>query len=161
VDAFLAWMQASALGEAVRAAGPWVYGVINLTHIIGIATLFGSLLVLDLRLLGLWPRLPIGVLSDAVVPVATTGFFVAVTAGTCMLATNALDYAGNPFLLVKFPAIALGVINVGVVKRTRAWRDRRTREPSRRERRQLAVLGGISLACWTTAVAAGRLIAYW
>jgi hypothetical protein len=161
VDAFLAWMQASALGEAVRAAGPWAYGVINLTHIVGIATLFGSLLLLDLRLLGLWPRLHIGLLSDAVVPVATIGFVIAATAGACMLATNALDYAGNPFLLIKFPAIALGVINVGVVNATRAWRDRRTRDLSRAERRQLAILGGISLACWSTALAAGRLIAYW
>jgi hypothetical protein len=29
------------------------------------------------------------------------------------------------------------------------------------ENRQLAIMGGISLACWLTVVTAGRLIAYW
>jgi hypothetical protein len=35
------------------------------------------------------------------------------------------------------------------------------RELGARERRQLAVFGGVSLASWLTAVACGRLIAYW
>jgi hypothetical protein len=35
------------------------------------------------------------------------------------------------------------------------------RDPSDRERRQLAVAGGVSLLSWLTAVAAGRLIGYW
>jgi len=48
-----------------------------------------------------------------------------------------------------------------VLSRLTAWRERGARELSRAERFQLAVTGGISLACWFTAIAAGRLIAYW
>ncbi|MBI4887432.1 MAG: DUF2214 domain-containing protein, partial [Acidobacteria bacterium] len=50
---FLAWMQASTLGVSMRESGVWTYAVVNLTHILGVATLFGSILILDLRLLGL------------------------------------------------------------------------------------------------------------
>ena len=47
---FLAWMEASALGELVRESGVWTYGIVNLGHILGVSTLFGSLLILDLHL---------------------------------------------------------------------------------------------------------------
>jgi hypothetical protein len=42
-----------------------------------------------------------------------------------------------------------------------AWRARGARELTPRERRQLAIFGGVSLASWLTALACGRLIAYW
>jgi len=78
-----------------------------------------------------------------------------------LFATKATEYVGNPFIYIKFPAIALGLINVLVLSRLPAWRDRAMREQSRSERFQLALAGGIWLACWLTAIAAGRLIAYW
>ena len=157
----MAWLEASTLGQLMRGSGVWMYGIVNLAHILGVASLFGSILVLDLRLLGLWRRIPIAALSAAAVPVATAGFLVAATTGLGLLATKATEYVGNPFLLIKFPAIALGVINVAIITRSSAWRARGVRELSSAENRQLALLGGISLICWTTAMTAGRMIAYW
>lgn len=158
---FLAWMESSALGHVMRETGPWTYAIVNLTHVLGVASLFGSMLLLDLRLLGLWRRIPLAELAGATVQVGTLGFAVAATTGVGLLATNATDYIGNPFLLVKFPAIGLGLINVLVLTRSPAWQARGERELSRRENRQLAVMSGISLGCWLTAITAGRMIAYW
>ena len=158
---FLSWMESSALGVAIREAGPWFYAAINLAHILGIATLFGSILVLDLRLLGFWRRVPLAPLVTAADPIAGAGFALAVTTGVCLLATNATEYIGNPFLLIKFPAIAVGVVNVVLVHRSTAWKAHAERELTPRETRQLRIMGGISLASWLTAVSAGRLIAYW
>ena len=158
---FLSWMEHSALGWFMRDSSLWTYPVINLAHILGIAALFGATLIIDLRLLGLWRRVPLAALSDATVPVAKAGFLVAVSTGSGLLATKATEYYGNPFLLIKFGAIAFGLINVLVLNFSGAWRARRTRPLSASEDRQLAVMGGISLACWLTAVTAGRLIAYW
>ena len=154
-------MEASALGHYMRESGPWTYAVVNLSHILGVATLFGSVLVLDLRLLGCWRRIPIATLASATTPVATVGFGIAALAGTALLATKATDYLNNPFFDIKFPAIALGLINVLILNLSPAWRARGTRELSRAEQRQLAVMGGISMACWLTAVSAGRMIGYW
>ena len=158
---FLSWMEASALGQFMRQAGPWAYAITNVTHVFGVATLFGSILVLDLRLLGAWRRVPLAPVASAITPVSVAGFAVAAMSGLCLLATTATDYDGNPFLFIKFPAIALGLVNVLVLQRSQAWRARGTRELSQGERRRLAVMGGLSLACWVTAIAAGRLIAYW
>ena len=154
-------MQSSSLGHFMRESGPWTYAIVNLAHVLGISTLFGSILVLDLRLVGIGRRLPLAAVSSAVVPVATAGFLIAATTGVGLLATKATEYVGNPFLLIKFPAIALGLLNVGVLKRTSAWRAHRFRELTAGEQRQLAVFGGLSLLCWLTAITAGRMIAYW
>jgi len=161
VAEFLAWMQSSTLGVVMRESGPWTYGIVNLGHILGVSTLFGSILILDLHLIGLWRRAPLAALSRATVPVATVGFAIAVTTGAALLSSNATEYIGNPFFAVKFPVIGLGLINAWVLGRLPAWKARGERELSRREDRQLAVMGGLSLSCWLTAISAGRMIGYW
>ena len=157
----LVWLEGSALGHAMRNAGVWTYGIVNLTHILGVSSLFGSVLVLDLRLIGLWRRVPLGAIARPTVPIATAGFIVAATSGVCLITTNGSEYVGNPFLLIKFPAIVLGVVNVAVLSRLPAWKARETREVTESEQRVLSVFGAISLLSWLTAIGAGRLIGYW
>ncbi|MGH6689110.1 MAG: DUF6644 family protein [Vicinamibacterales bacterium] len=157
----LAWMEASMLGVWVRQSGVWTYAILNLFHIIGVSTLFGSILMLDLRLMRVTRHVPIDALARVSVPLAKGGFAVAAATGVTMLCTNATEYVGNPFLLIKFPAILLGVVNVGLISRLPAWRATRERELTAREDRQLTVMGALSLASWLTAVAAGRMIGYW
>src|SRR6266496_2953619 len=102
---FMAWLQHSAIGHAMRESGVWTYAIVNLAHILGIATLFGAVLVLDLRLLGVWRNVALQAIAQPVVPVAAAGFIVAASSGICLLATKATEYVGNPFLYIKFPAI--------------------------------------------------------
>ena len=158
---FLIWLEASPLGVFTRGLGVWSYGIINLVHILGIMMLFGSILLLDLRLLGLWRTVPLAALSRPVIPLAITGFIVAVASGVPMLAVKAGDYADNPFLLIKFPAIFLALVNIWLVHRSAAWRAHRARDLDRRERRQLAFGASASLALWLTVITSGRMIGYW
>jgi hypothetical protein len=158
---FMAWLQNSALGHAMRESGVWTYAIVNLTHILGIATLFGAVLVLDLRLLGAWKHITVAAIAEPAVPIAATGFFLAAISGVCLLATKATEYVGNPFLYIKFPAIGLGVLNVLILNLLPGWKERKTRDLSPREQSQLAVVGGVSLFCWLTAITAGRMIGYW
>jgi len=157
----LAWLQSSVLGEFMTSSGPWTYPIVNVIHVFGVATLFGSVAVMDLRLLGAWRRAPLPAITTVAAPVAMAGFAVAATSGVCLLAANALDYEHNPVLLVKFSAIALGFVNAVALRRTPAWRAHTTRDLSAAEARRLGVMGAVSLASWTTAVGAGRMIGYW
>ena len=161
MEPVLAWLEGSALGHAVRASGVWTYAILNLVHIFGIASLFGAVLALDLRLLGIWRSVPVDVLARPMIPIATTGFFLAALSGICMLAANATEYIGNPLLAVKFAAIGAGVLNVGAAGRLPAWRSRNVEPFSLASERQLAMAGGVSLVCWVTAITAGRMIGYW
>ena len=158
----LTWIEQTGLGHMMRESGPWTYAIVNVAHILGVATLFGSVLVLDLRLLGVWSRrVRIADLSAPVVMVAMPAFLVAIVTGAALLATKATAYVDNPFLIIKFPAIALGMLNAGILNMTPAWREIGVRALRPGERRQLAVMGGISLVSWLTAVTAGRMIGYW
>jgi hypothetical protein len=145
----------------MRESGVWTYGIVNLVHILGVASLFGAVLILDLRLLGVWRRVNLAAISAPTVQVASVGFVVAATSGVCLLATKATEYVGNPFLYIKFPAIGLGILNVVVLKSLAAWKEHKARELSASEQSKLAAAGGISLFCWFTAITAGRMIGYW
>jgi hypothetical protein len=161
VEPVLAWLEGSPLGYAIRNSGVWTYAILNLTHILGISSLFGALLTLDLRLIGVWRHVPIAAIARPVVPIATTAFLVAVSSGICMLATNGTEYIGNPFLPIKFTAIGAGLANVAIVNRIPGWRFRDTAPITPRDERWLAAAGATSLLCWLTAVGAGRMIGYW
>jgi len=157
----LAWLQSSALGTLMRDSGPWTYPVVNVIHVLGVATLFGAVLILDLRLLGVGRGAPLAAITTIAAPVAMAGFALAAASGVCLLAANALEYQGNPVLLVKFSAIGLGLANAVALRYTAAWRAHTARDLSRAEARRLALMGGVSLASWLTAVGAGRIIGYW
>lgn len=157
----LAWLESSALGAFMRDTGPWTYPVVNVIHVVGVATLFGAVLVLDLRLLGVGRGAPLVAITTIAAPVAMAGFALAAASGVCLLAANALEYQGNPVLLVKFSAIGLGLVNAFALRYTAAWRAHKTRELSHPEARRLALIGAVSLASWLTAVVAGRTIGYW
>lgn len=159
--AVLTWLRASPLGDFMRDSSPWTYPVTNLVHVLGLGTLLGAVLVLDLRLLGLWKHTPLAAIAAAASPVAAAGFTIAIVSGIGLLSANATDYIGNPMLLIKFPAIALGLLNAVAIRRSSAWRALGTRDLDDAEQRRLRAAGGVSLACWFTAIAAGRMIGYW
>jgi formate-dependent nitrite reductase membrane component NrfD len=162
LNELLGWLEASALGEAVRGAGVWSYGVINAAHILGVATLFGAILVLDLRLIGFGRHRNVSDIAGATVPVAATGLALAVITGVCLLATNGSEYSGNPFLPIKFAAIGVGALNLAVLHRLRGWRAVRDGQPvDASAAAALRAGGAVSLASWITAVVAGRMLGYW
>ena len=158
---FLTWLESSPLGAFTRSLGVWSYGVINLVHILGIILLFGSILILDLRLRGAWRQIPLALLSRPTTRMAQIGFILAVCSGLPMISVKSTDYIGNPFLLIKFPAIALALLNVWLVHRTEAWRAHRVRELMPRERKRLAIGAALSLTFWLTAITGGRMLGYW
>ena len=59
-------IEMSALGVAMRQS-LWLYPIVEIVHLAGIALLFGSIAILDLRLLGLSRAIP--VVYDAARPV--------------------------------------------------------------------------------------------
>ena len=158
---FLTWLEASPLGAFTRSLGVWSYGVINLVHILGITLLFGSILILDLRMLGAWRQIPLGVLSRPTTRMAQIGFVLALCSGLPMISVKSTDYIGNPFLLIKFPAIALALLNVVVLHRSVAWQAHRTRTLTMPEQNRLAVHAALSIGLWLTVITAGRMIGYW
>jgi hypothetical protein len=159
---FMAWLEGSALAECLRGLGVWTYGLLNLAHILGISVLFGAVLVLDLRLIGLWRSIAVTSLIRPTVPLAAGGFVVAATSGVMMLTFNTTEYHGNPFIYAKFPLIVFGLLNVAVVQRLPAWRRAASGQAAASgDPGLLRVCGAISLLTWLGVVTCGRMIGYW
>src|SRR5690625_2955714 len=96
----LSALEGSALGAVLRGWGVWTYGFLNLGHALGFSLLLGTVVLLDLRLLGLWRSMPITTIARPTVPLAAVGFVIAVISGVCMISFNATEYYDNPFLLL-------------------------------------------------------------
>ncbi len=159
---WMAWLEASALADFLRGLGIWTYGLLNLAHILGIATLFGAVMLLDLRLIGLWRSIPAAHLIRPAVPLAAVGFLFAVASGIMMFSFNTTEYHGNPFLYVKLPLIVVGLANVAFIQRLAAWRRAVSDAPAAAgDQRLLTIFGAVSLLIWSGVIACGRMIGYW
>jgi hypothetical protein len=158
---FLRWLEASPLGHFMRESWVWTYSLFNLAHILGVALLFGAIVVLDLRLLGAWSSIPLALLSRPLVTVAASGVALAASTGIFLLATKAHEYASNNFLAVKIVFITLALLNIVLLHRSPAWKAHAVRPLTLTERQRLAARGAASLMLWLGAIICGRMIAYW
>lgn len=157
IEAALAWLETSPMAEAL-AASRYVYPLVNAAHILGLATLFGSILALDLRLLGAFSAIPARPLALVLPRVAASGLALAVLTGFLLFTVEPLDYAANTAFLSKVSLVGLGTAHAILVHRSTAWRAFvRDDAPIGRRLRSSAAL---SIALWTAAILAGRLIAF-
>ena len=69
----------------------WVYPILEIIHIIGIALLLGNLIVFEARVLGAGKTLDLTALARLALPLAVLGFLLAAMSGLTMFATQALE----------------------------------------------------------------------
>src|SRR5436305_15212247 len=88
-------IEGSALGQAMRQS-LWLYPAVEIVHITGIGLLFGSIAVLDLRLLGLSRTIPVRRLAAHVLPWTAASFLLIVPTGLAMFTAHATELIGRP-----------------------------------------------------------------
>jgi hypothetical protein len=133
------------------------YIVLNAGHILAIGTLLGSVLLLDLRLLGLVGRYPLAGLVAPLATLAALGVSAAMLTGLALFTVRPDAYLANPAFLAKLVLIALAMLNAGLVRATGAW-GRALRDGTVRPSLRLAA--GLSLMLWPAALLAGRWIGF-
>ena len=143
MDGLLLDLQQSGLGQAMR-SWRWLYPAVNTAHILGLALMFGSLVVLHLRTLALSRGPDLASLDRLVTPIAATGLALAITSGAAMFSTDAVKYAASTLFVTKMALVAAGILNVAWLKRQRAAKP--------------AAL--VSLIVWVAVIVCGRLLGY-
>src|ERR671919_220445 len=113
-------LQETDLATALRQSF-WVYPIVNAGHIVGLALLFGAIVPLDLRLLGLWPRVPLAAMSRILLPVTLAGLALAVPTGVLLFSVRATEYIATPLLWIKFSLIACAIANALLLRLSLAW----------------------------------------
>jgi hypothetical protein len=71
IEAWMAELEATVLAAALRGS-VWAYPLVNAGHILGVALLIGSIVPLDLRLLGLWQAVPLASLWRVLTRITAT-----------------------------------------------------------------------------------------
>ena len=136
----------------------WAYPMLLAVHIVGLATVVGIFSVRDLRLLGLFSGLHPRVFLQ-LGRLAWAGFIVNAVSGILLFTSQAVTFVGNTPFLVKIAAIITGMVLAGVIQarlRTELVMAESVVSPGP----SIRAVAAASLACWLTAIIAGRLIAY-
>ena len=136
----------------------WAYPLVNTAHLVGVALLFGAIAPLDLRLLGLWPTLPLAPLARVLVPVAGSGLTLALLTGPVLFLADPRRYGPLGLFQFKLALMSLAVFHVFWVHQSRAWTTGLTGQTALAVRLRWA--GLISLTLWFSVLLCGRLIAY-
>jgi hypothetical protein len=151
-------LQNTGIATALRQSF-WVYPMVNAGHIVGLALLFGAIVPLDLRLLGVWRTMPLAVMSRILLPVALAGLALAVPTGILLFSVRATEYAATPLLWIKFSLIACAIANALLLRLSLAWAVAEHSDlAGTMPRLQLA--GALSIGLWLAVIVVGRMIGY-
>jgi hypothetical protein len=155
-------LEASGLGQAMR-QWLWLYPSVETVHIVGIGLLFGSIAVLDLRLLGLSRTISVRTLARHVLPWTAASFLLIVPSGLMMFTAHASEFIDSPVFVLKMCLIMAAGLNAAlfhtmVFRTADVWdaEDMRKLLPPPSAR----VSAALSLLIWISVIACGRLLAY-
>ena len=93
-------LEGSGLGVAMR-QWLWLYPSVETIHIVGIGLLFGSIAVLDLRLLGFSRHIPVRILAKHVLPWSLAAFLLIVPSGLLMFTAHATEFIESEVFILK------------------------------------------------------------
>ena len=126
----------------------WLYPTVESLHICGIGMLFGSVVLMDLRLFGVCPNIDFSALSRLGIFVSMFGFALAVLTGSMMFITHASDLIGSRLFVIKMLLIFLLLSNATVLHMNSGINA------------MTKVQALVSLAGWSTVIGLGRWLAY-
>jgi hypothetical protein len=137
----------------------WAYPAIEALHIMALGLVFGSILVVDLRLLGLSREVSASRLARHALPWTVGAFVVAMLTGLLMFTAHAEDFVTNRVFILKMGLILAAGVNAGLLHtgafRTVAQWDTAVTPPTR-----VRFAAGVSIVIWICVIACGRLLAY-
>jgi hypothetical protein len=155
-------LEGSGLGQAMR-QWLWLYPSVEVVHLVGIALLFGSIVVLDLRLLGLSRHIPVRVLARHVLPWTAGSFLLIIPSGLLMFMAHASEFVESEVFLLKLLLIMAAGLNAALFhtitfRTADVWDSDEMRKLPPPPSARLA--GALSLVLWISVIACGRLLAY-
>ena len=141
------------------------WGLLEGTHLLTVMLFFGTIMIVDLRMLGaIFKTTPFTQISAKVLPYTVVGFIILITTGLLLFICRPADgeppiYYHNIFFRVKMLLIILAMINL-VVFHHRAERSQAVWDNAPKPPREVRISAIISITTWILVIACGRYIAY-
>ncbi len=154
---FIAWLEQNGFGVWMRESPSLLaWPTVIVLHTVGLAFLVGSSVAIDLRILGVAPRMVLAPMERFFF-VAWLGFWVNAASGVALLVAFPRQEFTHPFFYIKMACVGLGIACIPLLKK-QVFRDPSLDEgPIPMKGKVLAVA---SIVFWLGAITAGRYLAY-
>jgi hypothetical protein len=156
-ESFLDWVRATPLSAFVLDHGR-IWPVMESLHYIGLALLFGTVALYDLRVLGLAKAAAPSALHR-LVPWGVAGFAINLVTGTMFLASQPEQYVYNAAFKFKLALLAIAGLNV-LLFYSWAFAGVRNLGPGDDAPWRAKLVTGVSLIAWIGVMVAGRLLTF-
>jgi hypothetical protein len=111
------WLERSPIGELMRSSKA-IFPIVESVHLIGLALFVGTLLLIDMGLLGVaMRRQPIAEVAAALAPWTWSGFALLLLTGPFMFAAQAAKWHDNPVFWIKMLLLIVATIFQWSVRR--------------------------------------------
>jgi uncharacterized membrane protein len=155
----ISYFENSALADNIR-ENDLLFPLIESVHVVSICLVVGSILVVDLRLLGLASLdRSVSRVTRGTLPLTWFAFAVAVASGSLMFISNATKYLENGYFIAKLLLIGAAGLNM-VIFHAISARNQPQWENQARLPLQARLAGGLSILLWISVVACGRWIGF-
>ncbi len=152
-------IQYSPLGISL-AESLWAFPMLETVHVIALVTVFGTILIMDLRLVGVAStKVPISNILADTLKWTWMAFVLAAITGTLLFISKASSYMINPYFITKMSLMAAAGVNMVVFhfvtqKSGGEWDGAATPPTAAR------LAGGLSIVLWIAVLVCGRAIGF-
>jgi hypothetical protein len=150
---FFDQLEQSFIGEAIRNS-IWMFPVIEAFHLIGLAILGGSILVGDLRLLGLLlPTKPINYVISQTTLILKLGLIILVSTGIPLFLSEAIKCYYSRAFWIKMSALLIGLVFLFFIRNPIGL-------SAVKGNTKLKLIGFMSISIWAIVAGSGRWIGF-
>jgi hypothetical protein len=160
ISGFLAGLQNLGVSQYIQFSA-WAFPVIESLHVVAVAVLFGTILVVDLRLLGTASvSRRISEISRDCLHLTWAAFLLALITGGLMFVSNAQTYWDNDWFRWKIVFIGLAGLNMMLfefftTRSMQVWDDGTVSVPAAGK-----LAGLLSITFWVGVIVCGRMIGF-
>ena len=158
IAAILAFLESSGPAEAIRTSA-YLFPIIESFHVLALTMVFGTIIMIDLRLLGIASaRRPFTKIAADILKWTWAAFALAVITGSLLFISNAAVYYHNLYFRMKMVLLVLAGLNMLIFELTagrsvRHWDKDRVPTAGR-------VAAVVSIMIWISVVVCGRWIGF-
>jgi hypothetical protein len=155
----LEWLQSTSLAVGIRDS-LLLFPLLESVHVIGLALVFGTIAIIDLRLLGMASiQRSFQRMASDIMTWTWAAFAITALTGALMFMTNATVYYHNVYFRAKIALLVLAAINVAVFELTvrrvvHQWDKSPSAPPAGR------AVAAVSLVIWLAVIVTGRMIGF-
>ena len=159
LHALIAFVENSGLADRIR-ENEYLFPLIESVHVLAICLVVGSVLAVDLRLLGVaYTAQPVSRVTKGILPLTWCSFSIALASGSLLFMSNATKYLANGYfdskiVLIGAAGLNMAVFHLTVAKDMSRWEAAAVPPPAAR------LAGGLSILLWIAVVACGRWIGF-